>query len=262
MRKLTPDINELIIIAAEIISSSNHIVVLTGAGSSTPSGIPDFRSADSGLWSRFSPMEVASLTSFRYQPDQFFEWMQPLIRCFIEAEPNPFHIAITELEEEVNVKSIITQNIDGLHQRAGSREVIEVHGSIDTMSCIGCYRIYPSDNYITRYLATGDIPSCPFCAGILKPNVVLFEEQLPIKPWLKAKQEIDSCDLLIVAGSSLTVTPVANLPLKALENNAKVIIVNKSPTYLDSYSDIVFHGDVADIIPAITSVVLDTHIKN
>jgi len=257
MRQQTPDNNEHIIIAADIISSSNYIVVLTGAGSSTPSGIPDFRSPDSGLWSRFSPMEVASLTSFRNQPEIFFEWLRPLVRSFMKAEPNPFHQALTELEDEVNLKAVITQNIDGLHQRAGSKEVIEVHGSINTMSCIGCYRNYPSDDFIKPYLETGDIPKCPSCIGILKPNVVLFEEQLPIKPWLRAKQEVDSCDLLIVAGSSLTVTPVANLPLKALDNNAKIIIINKSPTYIDSYSDIVINGDVATIIPAITSVVLD-----
>ena len=252
------DINSNINAAADLILSSNYIVVLTGAGSSTPSGIPDFRSPDNGLWTRFEPMEVASLTSFRYSPEKFFEWLRPLARTLLEARPNPFHYAVRTLEIKTNLKTVITQNIDGLHQKAGSKAVIEVHGSIKTMSCIGCYRTYPSDDFILPYIDNGVIPTCAKCGCILKPNVILFEEQLPVDAWLKAKVAIDKCDLLIVAGSSLTVTPVAHLPIRALDNNAKVVLVNQTPTYIDDFCTIALRGDVVDIIPAITHKVLNT----
>jgi len=258
MIDLTPDINRKITDATDLIRLSDSIVVLSGAGSSTPSGIPDFRSPNNGLWNRFSPMEVASLTSFRYHPEKFYEWLRPFILNLIEAKPNPFHFAIKSLEKSGNLKAVITQNIDGLHQKAGSKIVIEVHGCIDSIICIGCYKTFPSKNFIQSFLNSSEIPTCPECRCILKPNVVLFEEQLPVEPWLKAKKIIEGCDLLIVAGSSLTVTPVANLPLDALENNARIIIVNQSPTYIDNYCEIVIQGDVAEIMPSITSKVLDT----
>ncbi len=243
--------------AADLIRSSNHLIVLTGAGSSTPSGIPDFRSPGNGLWNRFSPMEVASLTTFRYNPEKFFEWLRPLACQMLQAMPNPSHYAFVKLEKNGYLKTIITQNIDGLHQRAGSRVVIEVHGSLNSLSCIGCYQQFPSVDYIEPYIDCGEIPHCPSCNKILKPDVVLFEEQLPIKPWLKAREAVKTCDLLIVSGSSLVVMPVAGLPMNALDNHAKIIVVNKTPTYIDEESEVVLYGDVAAIIPAITSEVLN-----
>jgi NAD-dependent deacetylase len=243
--------------AAVLIRSSKHTVVLTGAGSSTPSGIPDFRSPDNGLWTRYSPMEVASLTTFRYHPEKFFEWLRPLARQMLQAKPNASHHAYAELEQDGYIETIITQNIDGLHQRAGSKDVIEVHGSLKSMSCIGCYQQFPSDDYIEPYIDRGEIPHCTRCNKILKPDVVLFEEQLPIKPWLYAQEAVRNCDLLLVAGSSLIVMPVAGLPMKALEHHAKIVVVNKTPTYIDEESEVVLYGDVADIIPAIASEVFN-----
>jgi NAD-dependent deacetylase len=241
--------------AAELIRSANYTVVLTGAGSSTPSGIPDFRSPNNGLWTHYSPMEVASLSAFRYQPRKFFDWLRPLAKCLVEAKPNSSHYAFSTLEKSGDLQSIITQNIDGLHQRAGSIAVIEVHGSLATLSCTGCFQQIPAGVHIDCYIERGEIPICPDCYKILKPDVVLFEEQLPIKAWLKAREAVESCDLMIIAGSSLTVTPVAELPLKALENNAKIILINLTPTYIDEYSEITLYGDVADIVPAIASEV-------
>ncbi len=157
------------------------------------------------------------------------------------------------------IRAVITQNIDCLHQKAGSKVVIEIHGSLNTLSCIGCFRQYASDQYIESYIEEGIIPRCPRCNKILKPDVVLFEEQLPIKPWLMAKDETKKCDLMIVVGSSLTVTPASELPILALENDAKLIVVNLTPTYIDSCSDIVIYGDVADVLPSITAEIIQEH---
>lgn len=243
--------------AANLIRSANHAIILTGAGSSTPSGIPDFRSPESGLWMRYSPMEVASLTSFRYQPKKFFEWLRPLAIQLYQAAPNPSHTACARLETRGHLKSIITQNIDGLHQKAGSKMVIEVHGGLHSLTCIGCFQQYQAGGFITPYLEEGKIPQCPNCQNILKPDIVLFGEQLPIHSWLLAKAEVNQCDLMIIAGSSLTVTPVAELPIMALNNNAKLILINITPTYIDDHAEVVLYGDVAEIVPAIAEEVSD-----
>jgi NAD-dependent deacetylase len=256
MVHLPPVTLESIHLAATLIDSANYTAVLTGAGSSTPSGIPDFRSPASGLWTRFSPMEVASLSSFRCKPERFYEWLRPLAKHLLEAQPNPSHYALSDLEKSGKINAIITQNIDGLHQKAGAVSVIEVHGSLATLSCIGCYQQLHADNFIDPFIKTGIIPTCPDCKKILKPDVILFEEQLPFQAWLKAREVVNACDLLIVAGSSLTVTPVASLPIIALQNSAKVILVNLTPTYIDEYSDVVLYGDVAEILPSIAAEII------
>lgn len=243
--------------AVNILKKAQNVVALTGAGSSTPSGIPDFRSAGSGLWTRFLPMEVASLSSFRYHPERFFEWLRPLASHMLNAQPNPSHDALAKLEAKGYLKTIITQNIDGLHQRAGSSQVLEVHGTLNTLTCVGCYHQHSSADFIDAYIDHGEIPRCPDCQQILKPDVVLFEEQLPVKIWLKARQSCEACDVMIVAGSSLEVMPVAGLPARAAENNAKIIVVNKSETYVDTQAAAVLRGDVADIIPAIATKLID-----
>lgn len=236
--------------AVDLLKVAQHVVVLTGAGSSTPSGIPDFRSAGSGLWTRYLPMEVASLTSFRQNPERFFEWLRPLASHMLNAEPNASHVALAELEKMGYLHTIITQNIDGLHQRAGSQQVLEVHGTLNTLTCIGCYQQYPTDAFIDDYLDHGNIPYCHECQRILKPDVVLFEEQLPAETWVQARQAALACDLLVVAGSSLQVMPVAGLPMKAIENHADVIVINQSGTYVDDRAASVLTGDVAELIPA------------
>jgi len=241
--------------AAELIQSSKFVVVLSGAGISTPSGIPDFRSPGSGLWSRFNPMEVASLSAFRYNPEKVFYWLRPLVQKIVKAEPNPAHYAVAQLEQTGHVKTVITQNIDGLHHRAGSLHVLEVHGSFQTMTCISCYKQQDTEDYVKPYIEDGEIPRCPECDSILKPNVVLFEEQLPFETWNQARHATNSCDLMIVTGSSLDVVPVAGLPMRAVENNARLIVVNETDTYIDERADAVLRGDVADILPQIVTEV-------
>jgi len=242
--------------AGSIIRYSKYTTVLTGAGISTPSGIPDFRSTGSGLWEKYDPFEVASLNAFRYQPQRFFDWMRPLAKDIINADPNLAHLGLARLEEAGFLQNIITQNIDGLHQRAGSRNVIEVHGSWRTLTCIRCYQQVESSNYMPAYLDKGTVPLCPNCNGILKPDAVLFGEQLPVKSWLAAMEASKKCDLMIVVGSSLEVMPVAGLPMRALENGAHLIIINHTSTYIDVRADVLLPEDVAEVIPRIVEEVI------
>jgi NAD-dependent deacetylase len=242
--------------AADTILGCKHVVVLTGAGISTPSGIPDFRSPGDGMWSKNDPFEVASLNSFRYNPVKFFDWLHPLVVTLYKAEPNAAHRGIARLEAAGFIQTIITQNIDSLHQRAGSKNVLEVHGSIEYLTCINCYQQVSSQGYLQDYLDRRQIPHCPQCGGILKPDLVLFGEQLPARVWLKAQEAARNCDLMIVAGSSLEVLPVAGLPMRALENGAHLILINYSPTYLDVRADVVLHENVDVIIPQIVDEVL------
>jgi len=256
MGELSAEIFQDIHRAADLIRTIKNGVVLTGAGISTPSGIPDFRSAGSGLWTRYDPLEVASLSAFRYHPEKFFGWMRSLAISIGQALPNPAHIALAQLEQAGYVHTIITQNIDGLHQRAGSRCVLEVHGSFSTLTCIGCYRQFDSSGFIEPYIERGEIPHCPDCTHILKPDVVLFEEQLPIHTWMQAKAACRSCGFLLVAGSSLEVVPAASLPIEGLEKGAKLVLINQTPTYLDVRADVLLPGDVAEIIPRIAAEVI------
>lgn len=251
------EFQDLIEAAAGLIASAGCSVVLTGAGISTPSGIPDFRTPGSGVWSRFNPMEVASLTAFRYQPEKFFTWLHPMAKKMFDALPNPAHYALAVLEKAGYLQTIITQNIDGLHQRAGSEEVLEVHGTLDSLTCIGCYHKYPAGDFISSFIQKGTPPRCPSCSEILKPDVILYEEQLPRTTWLKAQKACQNCSLILVAGSSLEVVPAATLPQRALENHAKLIIINQGTTYLDSRAEIRIEGDVAEILPLISKAVLD-----
>jgi NAD-dependent deacetylase len=241
--------------AADIIRNCRRAVVLTGAGISTPSGIPDFRSTESGLWSHFDPFEVASLNSFRYNPEKFFNWIRPLALDMNAAQPNPAHLALARLEQEGYLKAVITQNIDGLHQRAGSGRVLEVHGSMGSLTCVSCYAKFEAQDHIQPFLEQGVIPRCPDCQSVLKPDVVLFGEQLPVRTWLQAQETSKNCDVMIVAGSSLEVLPVAGLPMRALENGAHLIIINQTQTYIDVRADVVFHEDVTEIIPRIVEEV-------
>jgi NAD-dependent deacetylase len=237
--------------AADILRDSERTTVLTGAGISTPSGIPDFRGSESGLWSRYDPFEVASLTAFRYRPQDFFDWMRPLAVEMVKAQPNAAHIGLAQLEKAGYVHTLITQNIDSLHHRAGSQNVLEVHGSMRTMTCVRCFRQVDAGEYVQPYLDLGEIPHCPRCGAILKPDVILMEEQLPVQAWLQAVEASRSCDTMLVAGSSLEVVPVANLPMQAVDHGAHLIIINQSNTYIDIRADVVIQEDLVDVIPAI-----------
>jgi NAD-dependent deacetylase len=242
---------------AELIKQSHHAVVLTGAGISTPSGIPDFRSPGIGLWTRYLPMEVASLSAFRYNPELFYKWLHPLAVHMLSAQPNPAHIALAKLQVNGYISTIITQNIDGLHTRAGAKNVLEVHGTLNTLTCIKCFKQVSSEGIIKEYINLCTIPLCQVCGGILKPDVILYEEQLPVKTWTMAEEACRKCDLILVAGTSLEVMPSAKLPILALDNGASLIIVNNTDTYIDVRADIIIRADVADIFPQISDEVLN-----
>lgn len=255
--RLSKEIRLAIQKASELIRSLKKGVALTGAGMSTPSGIPDFRTPGKGLWSKYDPMEVASLTAFRYQPEKFLAWFHPLAKKIFQALPNPAHQALADMEKAGYLTTIVTQNIDGLHQRAGSNSVLEVHGTLSSLTCTGCFINYPSDSFVTRYIKQYEIPRCPDCGQILKPDIILFEEQLPKLTWLEALKACRNCRFFLVAGSSLEVTPVATLPLEALSHGARLILINQLPTYLDQRAEVLLRGDVADILPLISRKVLD-----
>lgn len=252
----SPRVEQALRCATDILRSSRRTVVLTGAGISTPSGIPDFRSTQDGLWARYDPFQVASLTVFRYDPNKFFDWLRPLAKGIFSALPNAAHIGLSRLQQAGHIHTIVTQNIDCLHQRSGSTDVLEVHGTFETLTCVRCYHKQDAAGYMRPYLEAGTIPHCPHCDGVLKPDVVLFGEQLPQLVWLKVIQECQKCDLMIVAGSSLEVMPVAGLPVRALEAGAHLIIINQMPTYIDVRADVVLNEDLVDVIPYLVNEVL------
>ena len=237
--------------AATLLREARYAVALTGAGISTPSGIPDFRSPGSGLWERVNPMIVASIQTFRIRPKAFFDWVRPLAEKVMAAEPNPAHLALAELEAAGCLQAVITQNIDGLHQRAGSREVLEVHGHVREATCTRCHAVVPTGDFLDDFLGSKEVPRCAACGGVMKPNVVLFGEQLPVGVIDAAHAHVRQADLMLVVGSSLEVVPVAQFPRLAYERGARVVVVNLSPTYMDSVADVAIRANVAEVLPRI-----------
>lgn len=237
--------------AARMIIDARLTVALTGAGVSTPSGIPDFRTPTAGLWANVDPMEVASLQGFRANPHRFYNWIEPLARTLLNAQPNAAHLALSQLERVGKLAAVITQNIDMLHQRAGTAHVFEVHGHIAEATCINCFRVYAGHDALLDWLATGIIPRCTHCGDVLKPNVILFDEQVPAQVLTDAKQMVKQCDVMLVVGSSLEVLPAADLPRLAADRGAKLIIINREHTYLDDRAAVVLRADVADVLPAL-----------
>lgn len=241
--------------AARLLREARHAVVFTGAGISTPSGIPDFRSANSGLWERFNPMEVASIQVFRTNPERFYDWLRPLLRDILNAQPNAAHLALARMETAGVIKAVITQNIDDLHQRAGSTHVYEVHGSLRTVTCPTCKKTYSSLQFREIVQQKNGMPRCPDCNRVLKPDITLFGEMLPADVWIEAEDHCRRADVVLVAGSSLEVWPAAALPDLALENGAKLIINNRTETHLDQSAAVILRGDVAEVLPEIAALI-------
>lgn len=239
--------------AIAILRRARYAVALTGAGHSTRSGIPDFRSSHSGLWETVNPAEVASIYGFRLHPERFYNWIRPLARTLLDAQPNAAHHALARMEATGALKSVITQNIDMLHTRAGSRAVHELHGHLREVTCVHCFQVYPANDHIEQFLASGALPTCPACGHILKPNVILFGEQLPARPLMAARRDAAQCDVMLVAGSSLEVYPAADLPVQAKRAGAALIFVNLSVTDLDPLADVVIQADVVDVLPQIAA---------
>jgi NAD-dependent deacetylase len=245
--------SEAIRSAADLLKQSSFVVAFTGAGISTPSGIPDFRSPHSGLWNDVDPMAVASIHGFRQNPEAFYAWIYPLVRLTINAKPNPAHEALARLEVLGNLKAVITQNIDMLHSRAGNTVVYELHGHMREATCVHCFAVYPAEPLIAQFLKDHQVPHCPSCGSVLKPNVILFGEQLPIRQLLAAQDAARKADVLLVVGSSLEVAPASDIPVLAKKYGAQIIIVNLEPTPLDSLAQIVIRADAAEVLPQIVA---------
>jgi NAD-dependent deacetylase len=219
---------------ADLIGSTQPCVVLTGAGVSTESGIPDFRSAR-GVWRSVDPLTVASIEAFREDPERVWAWYAGRIDLLVGAEPNAAHLALAELEGRGLVRAVVTQNIDLLHERAGSRDVVEVHGSIRTATCPAC----GATRSLAEVRARLPLPRCDACGAVLKPDVVLFGELLDERAMSRAGALAREAALLLVVGSSLEVWPVAGLPQETLSAGGRLAILNRGPTPYDAAADLV-----------------------
>jgi NAD-dependent deacetylase len=242
-------VDDSITALAALVRSRQPCVVLTGAGISTESGIPDFRSP-TGIWAEYDPMEYATIGAFRRDPVRVWEFYALRFRVLISAEPNAGHMALAELERRGLVAAVVTQNIDGLHARAGSRDVVEVHGSIRTASCLDCGEQVPLEN-VVRALRDGPAPPCPACGAILKPDVVMFGELLPADAIERAVQLAQQAGVLLVVGSSLEVFPVAGLPDETVSAGGEVAIVNRGPTPFDRLASIRIDGGAGETLSAL-----------
>ncbi|MEX2705659.1 MAG: NAD-dependent protein deacetylase [Candidatus Freyrarchaeum guaymaensis] len=242
--------SEEILGVARLIKESKKVVVLTGAGISVESGIPDFRGPD-GLWKKFDPNKVGTITSFLSNPEDWWKMALELAPVLFNAEPNPGHIALAELEKMGKVQAIITQNIDGLHQKAGSKNVIEVHGNVRSATCLQCKKKYGIDYVISEVEKGNHVPRCAECNGIVKIDVVMFGEMLPEEAISEAYRLAQECDLLIVVGSSLVVYPVAALPGMVINRGSKTVIINMEDTGYTKYAEYHIHGKAGEILPQI-----------
>jgi NAD-dependent deacetylase len=230
---------------AGLIGSAGSVVALTGAGISVPSGIPDFRTPRTGLWENVDPMEVAHIDAFHRDPVRFWAFYGERFAMLGDKQPNGAHRVLAELEERGLLDAIVTQNIDMLHRTAGSREVVEVHGSIATCSCLTCPEVVPVETVRQLILADDDgVPRCNGCGAALKPDVVLFGEMLDERSLLRARALCEGADVLLCIGTSLEVHPVAGLPLLTDAAGGSVAIVTQGPTPLDAIADVRLSGDV------------------
>jgi NAD-dependent deacetylase len=228
---------------AELIRQSRSTVALTGAGVSVPSGIPDFRTPETGLWADVDPMEVAHIDVFERDPARFWSYYRPRFQSLGDKRPNAAHEALAELERRGLIEGVITQNIDRLHGVAGSRNVVEVHGSIETSSCRRCDAAYGLDQMDPLFDADG-VALCADCGGAVKPNVVLFGEVLPERAMRRAQEMAEAAELLICVGSSLAVYPVASLPAVTVEGGGKLAIITKGTTSYDGDAALKLSGEV------------------
>ncbi|MFX1569518.1 MAG: NAD-dependent deacetylase [Promethearchaeota archaeon] len=246
--------------ASELILNSKHAIVLTGAGISTESGIPDFR-GESGIWKKYKPEIYGTIQSFLKDPSKFWKMAEDIAPTLFSAEPNPGHHAIAVLEKMNIIKAVITQNIDELHQKAGSIIVYEVHGNINRFTCIGCRASY-SKEQILRKVKKEKNPACNYCGAPLKPSVVLFGEQLPNFEKYMAIDLAKKSDLMLIAGSSLTVAPICDLPLYTLREGGKLIIINDDPTDLDERAEVVINHKTGTILPLIVEEIKKIKTEN
>jgi len=235
---------------AELIRESGSAVALTGAGVSVPSGIPDFRTPETGLWAKVDPMEVAHIDVFEQDPARFWSYYRPRFQSLGDKQPNAAHEALAELERRGLIEGVITQNIDRLHSAAGSRNVVVVHSSIETSSCRDCDASFGIEEVEELFDPTG-VPRCAACGGAVKPDVVLFGELLPEAAMAQAQELAEGAELILCVGSSLAVYPVAGLPGLTLERGGKLAIVTKGPTPYDGDAVLKLEGEVDEELGAL-----------
>jgi NAD-dependent deacetylase len=241
---------------AALVREHQPCVVLTGAGISTESGIPDFRSP-TGIWAQYDPMEYATIGAFRRDPVKVWEFYALRFEVLTTAEPNAGHLALAELERRGLVSAVVTQNIDGLHNRAGSCEVVEVHGSIRTSSCLECGERVPLQEVVAALRdAPAAVPRCPRCGSILKPDVVMFGELLPAGAMERAVELAQGAGILLVVGSSLEVYPVAGLPEETVSGGGALAIVNRGATPFDGLASIRIDGGAGETLAALARELL------
>jgi NAD-dependent deacetylase len=244
---------------AELIRAAGSVVALTGAGISVPSGIPDFRTPGSGLWERVDPMEVAHIDAFHSDPERFWAFYAARFAALQDKQPNDAHRALVALQDAGMLDAVITQNIDMLHRKAGTRELIEVHGSIERCRCLQC----PGYTTLARageLLAAdeGGVPRCEGCGAPLKPDVVLFGELLPEPAMERARALCEGAEVLLCIGSSLEVYPVAGLPMLTLQGGGAVAIITQGETPLDALAEVCLGGDVVEELDGLlTALALD-----
>jgi NAD-dependent deacetylase len=235
---------------AELLGRSRHAVALTGAGVSVPSGIPDFRSPGTGLWENVDPMEVAHIDVFEREPERFWSYYRPRFQSLGDKEPNRAHEVLAELERRDLIEGVVTQNVDRLHRAAGSENVIEVHGSIETSSCVTCAASFELEQMDELFDERG-VALCSVCRGAVKPDVVLFGELLPESAMARATELAERADLILCVGSSLAVYPVAGLPRVTLERGGKLAILTKGPTPYDGEAELKLEGEVDEELDAL-----------
>lgn len=227
----------------KLLNESRLTVVLTGAGISTPSGIPDFRGPQ-GIYRKY-PQNVFDIDFFYSHPEKFYEFAKEGIFPMLEAKPNPAHVLLAKLEEQGLIEAVITQNIDRLHQKAGSKKVIELHGNVEEYYCTRCGREYTVKDVMEK-LEKDSVPRCDDCSGLIRPNIVFFGEALPQNALNEAIRLSSKADLMIVMGSSLVVYPAAELPLITVRGGGKLVIVNMGETPLDDLATLKYNMDVVE----------------
>jgi NAD-dependent deacetylase len=242
----TPDVATL----AELLRGARSAVALTGAGVSVPSGIPDFRSPGTGLWEKVDPVEVAHVSVFERDPARFWRYYRPRFQTLGDKQPNAAHAALAELERRGLLAGVITQNIDRLHRAAGSREVVEVHGSIETSSCVDCGASFDLERVEALFDGAG-VAICAECGGPVKPDVVLFGELLPEAAMARAQELAEAAELMLVVGSSLAVHPVAGLPELTLAGGGRLAIVTRGETPYDDVAAVKLGGEVDEELTAL-----------
>ena len=235
---------------AALLRESESTVALTGAGISVPSGIPDFRSPGTGIWENVDPFEVATIQAFHRDPARFWSFYRPRFEALGDVMPNPAHEALAALERGGLLEAVITQNVDRLHRKAGSRRLIEVHGSIDTSSCTSCGASWSLDEVDGLFDDDG-IALCAECGGHVKPDVVLFGELLPEAAMAEAQRLAARAELMLCVGSSLEVHPVAGLPELTLASGGRVAIITKGTTPYDDDASVRMDGDVVGELRAV-----------